>query len=113
MIAKAHSLPFPQKEFRYERAFLNSVFILLALFAVSYVYLVASSALHVIARNQALQASIQYESTVGELEREYFSLSGTITPSRGETLGLVPVERTQYVRRPSDIGRAPANNNAL
>lgn len=79
----------------------------------SYIYLVGSTALNIIARKEALAKATQAGATIGNFEREYFAISQTVKPDAGEPLGLFPVSDIAYVYRPGAVGQAETPHNEI
>jgi hypothetical protein len=79
---------------------------ILVLLAVSYLTIVSMSIVNVIARKEATDRAVALRATVGELEREYFALSGNLTAANGDIIGLAPVSDTHYIYRPGAVGSA-------
>lgn len=71
----------------------------------SYIYFVGASILNVIARKEALVETTRLSSTIGNIERDYFAMSSSVTPESGTALGLAPVSSTAYVYRPGVVGQ--------
>jgi hypothetical protein len=78
-----------------------------------YLYFVSASILNVMARKEALARVAKIESVIGTTEQEYLALSSEIAPSEGSSLGLRPVEKTEYVRRPGTVGAATMAPNEI
>lgn len=77
-----------------ERRVFTGVFAVLLVLVFSYVYLVASTVLHVTARKNA-EYNIQTESAkVATLEAQYLASSNQVAP---EAFALTPVENKVYV----------------
>ncbi|GEM_PF-611475 len=89
-----------------ERTGFRIVIASLILIASAYVYFVGASVLNVIARKEALLQTARLTGAVSALEREYFLVAKGVTPEAGERLGLAPVPKTAYVRRPGVVGSA-------
>lgn len=89
-----------------EYAYFRIVIAVLLLLACTYVYFVGASILNVIARKEALMETARLTGAVSALEREYFLVAKGVTPEAGERLGLAPVSKTVYVRRPGVVGDA-------
>jgi hypothetical protein len=79
----------------------------------SYIYLVGSSALNIIARKEAMIKYAQVNAVIGDFERDYFAASEKVTPEAGLSLGLIPVTKTAYVYRPGTVGRVAVANNEI
>jgi hypothetical protein len=86
---------------------------LLAFLIFSYLYFVAASIMNVVARREALAQSSRIESSIGDLEQKYFSLSQQVTPEEGVRLGLVPLTQPTYVNRPGNVGQAITSQGAI
>lgn len=89
-----------------EEGFVRVLGVMLALLAVSYLTIVSMSIVNVIARKEATDRMVALRAAVGELEREYFALSGDLTAASAETVGLAPVSDTNYIYRPGAVGSA-------
>ena len=100
-------------EHPFENAAFNTFIAVLMLLIFTYVYLVGSSALNIIARKEALAQAEQAGSEMGRFEREYFAASEKVTPEAGLSLGLAPVAKTAYVYRPGTVGQARAPHNEI
>ncbi|OGG58907.1 hypothetical protein A3C86_02565 [Candidatus Kaiserbacteria bacterium RIFCSPHIGHO2_02_FULL_49_16] len=100
-------------EHPFERVAFNTFLAVLTLLVFSYIYLVSSSALNIIARKEALAQSAQVGSSIGTYEREYFAVSRKVTPEAGTILGLAPVSKTAYVFRPGTVGQAKVAHNEI
>ncbi|MDP3646249.1 MAG: hypothetical protein Q8R25_04125 [bacterium] len=74
-----------------------------------YLYFVSASVLSVIARKEALTGITKTQSAISVMEQEYFTLSQSVTPSIGASLGLSRVRSTSYVYRPSNTVAARAD----
>jgi hypothetical protein len=84
---------------------------LVALFCL-YLYFVSASILNVMARREALAQVQNIQGQIGALESRYLTLSDATTPQEGTDLGLSPVNSTQYVYRPGNVGAATIARNA-
>jgi hypothetical protein len=89
-----------------ESAVLRTLCFALALVCCLYLYLVASSVLNVIASKDAVAHSAAMQSSIGQLEQQYFALSQSMTPQAAATLGLTPVTETNYVYQPGNAAAA-------
>jgi hypothetical protein len=96
-----------------ERLVFRILCIALALLACGYLYFVTASVMNVIARKEALAHSAQIRGTLGSLEQKYFALSDGVTPEIASSLGLTPLENTQYVYKPSTVGVATIDPNGI
>jgi len=103
MNKKVHALAI---EYQWEHALLRALLIVLALLICGYLYFVAASVLNVIARKEADVRSARLETSIGMLERRYFSLSQGLTPQTGNALGLSAITDQSYVYRHGNIGQA-------
>lgn len=79
----------------------------------SYGYFVGVAIMNMIAHQEAITKAEQLKSTVGQLEREYLTLTQALTPERGAQLGLLETENRSYVRRPGAVGSAQTNPHGL
>ena len=100
-------------EHKVENLFLRTLIGTLVLLSCTYTYFVVSSSLAVISANAARAEAIKLEGSVGEAERQYFSMSKEVTPDRAPELGLAPISNVSYVRRPSEAATLSVKNNAL
>lgn len=96
-----------------ENTAFKTFFVVLFALIFTYIYLVGSSALNIIARKEALAQSTQVGATIGGFERDYFSASQKIVPEAGLSLGLSPVTKTAYVYRPGTVGQAEVSHNEI
>lgn len=83
--------------------------ILLALIAISifgYLYFVSASVLNVMARREADAQTVKLQSSIADMERQYFALEKGIDASSASALGLAPVAPAQYVFRPGNAASA-------
>ncbi len=100
-------------EHPFESTAFNTFFGILMLLVFSYIYLVGSTALNIIARKEALAKAALAGATIGNFEREYFAISQTVKPGAGEPLGLFPVSNIAYVYRPGAVGQAETPHNEI
>lgn len=91
-------------EYQWENTLLRVLLIMLAVLLSSYLYFVAASVLNVIAHKEANLRSTQIETSIGQLERQYFTLSQELTPEKGTALGLSAIIDQSYVYRHGSIG---------
>jgi hypothetical protein len=96
-----------------ERLVMRGLFFTLAALACAYVYFVAVSVLHIMARTESETESAKLASSVGLLEREYFALSEAVNIESGSRVGLAPVSDIEYVYRPGAVGVADASPNEI
>lgn len=89
-----------------ERTIVRVLFALIALSIFGYLYFVSASVLNVMARRESDAATAKYQSSIADMERQYFSLKGGIDEGTASSLGLAPVEHTQYVYRPGNAASA-------
>lgn len=92
---------------------LRSLFALIAVLLLAYLYFVSASILNVMARKEALAQADSLQSQTALLEQRYFSLSQEITPAAAQELGLAPLSGTEYVYRPGTVGVASISNTAI
>ncbi|HEY4488323.1 MAG TPA: hypothetical protein VJB97_02305 [Candidatus Paceibacterota bacterium] len=83
-----------------EQAVFRVLCVLLAVLFCSYFYFVGLSVINVIARKEAAVGSDSLESTISEMEKEYFALNTTVTEGSAASLGLKEIAATDYVYRP-------------
>ncbi len=100
-------------EHPYERILARCLTIAVVTLVAGYLYFVSGSVLNVMARKDALTQVTKIQGAIGGLEQQYFALSQDVTPSTGGVLGLAPVENTQYVYRPGNVGAATIGPNAI
>lgn len=91
--------------------FRSCVVVLAALMA-AYAYLVAATALNVIASKEASSRAAALEGEVGTLQQEYFALSQSVSDESIGAFGLTPVTHTAYVYEPSTVGLAGRADHA-
>jgi hypothetical protein len=77
-----------------------------------YLYFVTASVLNVMARKEALGKINDIQGSIGSLESRYLALANAVSPQEGTQLGLAPVQNTQYVYRPGNVGAATIAGNA-
>jgi hypothetical protein len=87
--------------------------IVLATLVAGYLYFVAASILHVMARTEALGEMQTIQSGMASLEQQYFALSQGVTPQEGAALGFSPVSKTSYVFRPGNAAKAGSKANEI
>ncbi len=99
-------------EYPSERIMLRIFIALLVTLALCYLYFVSSSIMNIMARKEAMVRSGSIEASIGSLEGEYFTLSQNITPQSAVAIGLapIPIQDTDYVARPGDMGMATIRN---
>jgi len=93
-------------EFSLERHLVRALFAVLAVFLMGYFYGVGASVFNIMARKEATVKTVQMQSSIAQLEQEYFTLSHGIDKTSELTLGLAPVSSTQYVYRPGSTASA-------
>lgn len=99
MFATIQSYTISVEEYAFEPV-MRRLLVIIAIFsALTYVYFVSASVVHIVARKDAETTLSRTATEVAELESQYFALSKDITRERAATLGLVPVEDTQFVNR--------------
>lgn len=96
-----------------ERLMFRMLIAAVVLLACAYVYFVGATILNVIARKEALAQSINLATAVSKLESEYFTLSQQVGPESGARLGLLPVSKTIYVRRPGNAAAVILPGNEI
>ncbi|PCI20016.1 hypothetical protein COB64_02910 [Candidatus Wolfebacteria bacterium] len=69
------------------------------LFAVTYMFLIASSVGNIVERKNLENEVRSITSTIGELELEYLSITNTIDIKYAKTLGFVEPSSTYYASR--------------
>ncbi len=65
-----------------------------------YLYFVTASVLNIIARKEASAAAANISTKIAMMEQQYFDLSSAVNPETAPSLGLAPIEGTDYVYRP-------------
>ncbi len=95
-----------------ELLILKAAAFVLAVILCAYAYLVAATALNVIASKEATVRASALEGEVGSLQEQYFALSQSISASSMDSLGLTPVVATAYVYPPSSVGLAEGVSHA-
>lgn len=93
-------------EFPIERNLLRGLYGAIIILIALYLYFVSAAVLNVMHRREALTQINQINASIGDLENQYFALTQQITPQAGSTLGLVPVQNTSYVDRPTQLSDA-------
>lgn len=93
-------------EYSWESMVRRALLIALVALTVGYLYLVASSVQNIIARKEADTRARAVETSIGSLERQYYTLASAITPAVGTSLGLSEIGGETYVYRPGAIGNA-------
>jgi hypothetical protein len=87
-------------EYTFERVAFRVLFAILGVILCGYLYFVGASVLNIIARKEASRSSVALQSSIAGLEKQFFALSESVTPETGSSLGLAPVNDTEYVYRP-------------
>ncbi len=87
-------------EYTFERIAFRVLFAVLGIILCGYLYFVGASVLNIIARKEATRSSVAIQSSIAGLEKQFFALSESVTPETGSSLGLAPVNDTDYVYRP-------------
>ena len=100
-------------EYAIERMLLPGLFSAAALLILMYLYFVSASVMHVIARQEAISVSSSLQSSISVLEKNYFTLSQSVTPAKGSSLGLAPISTTNYVYRPGTVGVAETSDGRI
>lgn len=95
-------------EFPIERNLLRGLYIAIVVLICLYLYFVSAAVLNVMHRREALSQINQIDASIGDLENQYFALTQQITPQAGSTLGLVPMQSTNYIDRPTQLSDAGA-----
>lgn len=105
---QTHALRFPTLTTPHpaERLVLLVLIALVVACISAYVYLIAASTFNIIARKQAEVASVQTQSALAQINAEYYQLSGQVTLSRAEAIGLTPIAKKDYVTRETRLGYA-------
>ncbi len=93
-------------EYPVERVILRALIAALLVLAFCYLYFVSASVINIMARKEAMSRSAAIDASIGDLEADYFALTGEITPSSAMAIGLTPIQSTDYVDRPGTVGMA-------
>ncbi len=93
-------------EFPIERNILRGLYFAIIVLICLYLYFVSAAVLNVMYRREALTQINQIDASIGGLENQYFALTQEITPQAGASIGLVPVQDTNYVDRPDQVSDA-------
>ena len=101
------------RELPLERHALSGLSIMLIVIVAMYLYFVASSILNVIGQRDAEHSMRAIEGSMGALEQQYIALSRSINAESAHDVGLVPIEATAYVYRPTDAAIADARHNQI
>lgn len=104
MQTRAIQLPTFTKEHSSERVILRILLSALAIFIISYVYLIGASTFHIIARKQAESSSISVQSALAQINAEYYTLAEGLTEGRARALGLTNLQKKEYVTRAVYLG---------
>ena len=92
---------------------LRGLYAAIVLLIAAYLYFVSAAVLNVMARREALTQITRANAAISSLEGNYFSLSHAITPQTASSLGLSPIQSTEYVNRPgnvTDVGTKASTN---
>ncbi len=100
-------------EHPFERHAFRVLGAVLALLIFGYMYFISASVLNVMARKEALAQVTQSQGAIAALEEQYFSLSHSVTPDSGASIGLSKVSDVDYVYRPGNVGSATIARNAI
>ena len=100
-------------EYPIERHLFTALVLLLTVLFCSYFYFVVGSVFNVIGEKQADANSADLQSSIASLEKQYFALSQTLTPQAASSMGLAPVQNTQYVYRPGNAASIPSPSHAI
>ena len=82
----------------------------LVLLVFAYIFFVSLSIVNVIARKEANDETKALRSIVGQLERNYFTLSHGVQAADGKGLGLTGVSDTEFIHRPGAVARDSVRN---
>lgn len=82
-----------------EQFVLHALFAALICCVVGYSYFVGLSIMNVIEHEEAISRSSSLQNAVSALEKEYFELTGSLTPAVAPNLGLGPVSKSSFVER--------------
>jgi hypothetical protein len=109
---KAISIAIPLvREYAIEKRTRSAILIMLGLCAFGYVYFVSTSVLNIVARKDAHTQMAQLESSIADLESEYFFLSSAISRDAALKIGLVPVSSRNFVTRTTIHASANSSSN--
>lgn len=93
-------------EHPFERVLRQVLFVVLALLVLAYLYFVAASILNIMARKEANAATLAFQTSIAQMEGDYFTLSQGLDPQYAGALGLAPVGNTTFVYRPGNAASA-------
>lgn len=96
-----------------ERMIARTLFALIVLSIFAYLYLVSASVLNVMARREADAQTVKYQSSIAQMESQYFALQKGVDESDAASLGLAPIKGTQYVYRPGNAAAATMGSNVI
>jgi hypothetical protein len=113
MTTRTFNISILTAEHPYERVLKSVCLALVGILAFAYVYFVFASVLHIIARKEAYVHVVKINSTIAELEEDYFVLATNVTKERSNDFGLVAVEDKSYVTRTNRLGYAEAEGNEI
>lgn len=100
-------------EYPAEALVLRVLCLVLAILSCLYLYFVAASVLNIIARRESDSHAAMIQSSIGDLEQQYFALSQEITPQEAKTLGLSPVTEQQFVYETGNAAAAPIPHDTI
>ena len=106
MTTKVLSLPTLTSAHPLEPLALRVVSGVVLLLIVCYVYGISASTFNIIARKQAESSAGSVQSSLAQLNAEYYSLTGKLTEARAQSLGLSELAETSYVTRDVHVGYA-------
>jgi hypothetical protein len=96
-----------------ERMILRALFVCIALAILAYLYLVSASVLNVMARKEAAADSTRLQSSIAEMEHQYFALNKSVDIAQAQAIGLSDLPAPQYVYRPGNAAAATMVRNEI
>jgi len=96
-----------------EKIAMRALFVVLAVFLCGYLYFVGASILNVIARREADANAAQLQSSIADMQQQYFAVSSSVDQAEAARLGLAPISDTQYVYRPGQTAAATIESNEI
>lgn len=106
MSTKTLSFPTLTKEHPLERLALRILIALVAALIFSYIYFIAASTFHIIARKQAETTGVAVQSASAQMNAEYYNLTAGLSPETASSMGLKSISKKEYVTRSIYLGYA-------
>lgn len=97
----------------FEVTIMRGLLMLLAILCFGYLYFVGASVLNIIARKEASTETIRLQTSIAVLEADYFALSHEVDETIASSIGLMPLQKTQYVYRPGQSVAATIGANGI